>query len=286
VALFSGKIDRRFRAFSFVDQITSLQHGDSVFGNYNIPPAVNSFPATLVAEAVGQLAAWAAMAAVDFSHRPVAGIAGRIEFLSPVSPGQRLQLAAELESVDIETVGYHGTAHIDGSPVIRLLDCVGPMVPVDDFDEPDLVRARFGLLRTCGATPGGFDGLSPLVLDRIDGDLAESASAVLQVPADAPFFADHFPRRPVFPGALLMHASIQTAAMLVGEVSSDNGGRWLPRMISNVKLRSFISPGETLRLEARRTGHSESSLNVAVEARLNRRLIGSAEIQFSSEELP
>jgi len=278
-------MDRRFRAFSFVDQITSLQHGVSIFGNYNIPPAVNSFPATLVAEAVGQLAAWAAMAAVDFSHRPVAGIVGRIEFLSPVSPGQRLQLAAELESVDIETVGYQGTAHIDGSPVIRLLDCVGPMVPVDDFDEPDLVRARFSLLRTCGATPGGFDGLPALVLDRIDGDLAESASAVLQVPADAPFFADHFPRRPVFPGALLMHASIQTAAMLVAEVSSDNGGRWLPRTISNVKLRSFISPGEALRLEARRTGHSESSLNVAVESRLNRRLIGSAEIQFSSEEL-
>jgi 3-hydroxymyristoyl/3-hydroxydecanoyl-(acyl carrier protein) dehydratase len=83
-----------------------------------------------------------------------------------------------------------------------------------------------------------------------------------------------------------MHASIQTAAMLAGEVSSDNGGRWLPRRISNVKLRSFISPGEALRLEARRTGHSERSLNVAVESRLNRRLIGSAEIQFSSEELP
>src|SRR3974390_1275002 len=114
-------MDRRFRAFSFVDQITSLQHGVSIFGNYNIPPAVNSFPATLVAEAVGQLAAWAAMAAVDFSHRPVAGIAGRVGFLSPVCPGQRLQLAAELESVDIETVGYRGTAHIDGSPVIRQL---------------------------------------------------------------------------------------------------------------------------------------------------------------------
>ena len=279
-------MDRRFRAFSFVDQITSLQHGVSILGNYNIPPAVKSFPATLVAEAVGQLAAWAAMAAVDFSHRPVAGIAGRIEFLSPVSPGQRLQLAAELESVDIETVGYHGTAHIDGSPVIRLLDCVGPMVPVDDFDEPDLVRARFTLLRTCGATPGGFDGLFPLVLDRIDGDVAESVSAVLQVPADAPFFADHFPRRPVFPGVLLMHASIQAAAMLVAQVSSDNGGRWLLRTISNVKLRSFISPGEALRLEARRTGHSESSVNVAVESRLNRRLIGTAEIQFSCGELP
>jgi 3-hydroxymyristoyl/3-hydroxydecanoyl-(acyl carrier protein) dehydratase len=279
-------MDSRFRAFSFVDQITSLKDGVSIFGNYNIPPAVSSFPATLVAEAVGQLAAWAAMAAVDFSHRPVAGIAGRIEFLRPVSPGQRSELAVELESVDIETVGYHGTAHIDGTPVIRLLDCVGPMLPVNDFDEPDLVRARFNLLRSCGATPGAFEGLPPLVLDRINGDLAESTSAVLQVPADAPFFADHFPRRPVLPGVLLMHASVQTAAMLAGEVGSENGGRWLLQTISNMKLRSFISPGVALRLEARRTGYSESSLIVVVESRLNGRLIGSVEIEFSSEELP
>jgi 3-hydroxymyristoyl/3-hydroxydecanoyl-(acyl carrier protein) dehydratase len=276
----------RFCAFSFVDQITSLEQGGAVRGNYDIPPSVNAFPSSLVAEAVGQLAAWAAMAAVDFSHRPVAGIAGRIELLCPVFPGQKLQLAAELESVDIETIGYHGTAHIGGSPVIRLLDCVGPMVRLDDFDEPESVRARCNLLRTSGATPGGFNGLPDLGLERLDGELAESASAVLQVPAEAAFFADHFPRRPVFPGTLLVHASMQTASMLAAELSSDNIVRWSPRTISNVKLRSFISPGDTLRLEARRTAHSGSSLSVVVESRMNQRLIGSAEIQFSSMGVP
>jgi hypothetical protein len=83
-----------FCAFSFVDRITSLKAGASIRGCYTIPAKVEAFPTSLVAEAVGQLAAWAAMSAVDFSHRPVAGIAGTIELLSTVRPGQVLELAA------------------------------------------------------------------------------------------------------------------------------------------------------------------------------------------------
>src|SRR5215472_2488504 len=115
-------MDDRFCAFSFVDRITSLELGGSVRGQYAIPPNVDAFPVSLVAEAVGQLAAWAAMKAVDFTHRPVAGIAGRIELLSMVRPGQVLDLSAELESVDTDSVGYCGIASVNGSTVIRLVD--------------------------------------------------------------------------------------------------------------------------------------------------------------------
>jgi 3-hydroxymyristoyl/3-hydroxydecanoyl-(acyl carrier protein) dehydratase len=276
-------MDGHFHAFSFVDRITSLEQGVSIRGRYTVPPQVASFPASLVAEAVGQLAAWGAMAVVDFSHRPVAGIAGKIELLATVRPGQVLDLAAELESVDTETAGYCGTAHADGVPVISLQDCVGPMLPLDDFDEPKVLRERLTLLRKLGASPGAFPGLPSLALVRGAGERGQLACAILHVPENAPFFADHFPRRPVFPGTLLMHANLQAAAMLAAEVSSGNGTAWLPRTVSDVKLRSFICPGETLNLEARRTGHCDDGLSVAVEARIEQRLIGSADIQFSAE---
>ena len=275
------QMDGHFCAFSFVDRITS-QQGSSIRGQYAIPPKLEVFPVSLVAEAVGQLAAWAAMTAVDFTHRPVAGIAGRIELLSIVQPGQVLDLHAELESVDTDTVGYCGTACVDGRPVIRLLDCVGPMVPLNDFDEPDALRERCGLLRTVGATAGAFLGLPALVLERGPCEQGQLARAVLRVPSGAPFFADHFPRRPVFPGTLLMQASMQTAAMLV-EGFCGNGAAWLPRRISDMKLRSFISPGVTLNLEARVTVSSERGVSVATESRIDQRLIGSADVQFSPE---
>jgi 3-hydroxymyristoyl/3-hydroxydecanoyl-(acyl carrier protein) dehydratase len=278
-------MDGHFRAFSFVDRIIRFEPGIRVSGQYAIPATLDAFPASLVAEAVGQLAAWAAMAAVDCSHRPVAGIAGAIELLAPVCPGQVLDLAAELESVDTETTGYCGTAHVNGTPVIRLRDCVGPMVPVVDFDNPQSVRDRLTLLRTVGTAPGAFGGLPALPLERCGGEPGQRARARLSVPADAPFFADHFPRRPVFPGTLLMHANLQTAALLAAEVAS-GGGAWVPRIISDVKLRTFISPGDILDLEAKRTVHSDRAWSVAVESRLHQRLVGSADIQLALEPRP
>jgi 3-hydroxymyristoyl/3-hydroxydecanoyl-(acyl carrier protein) dehydratase len=273
-------------AFSFVDRISSVEPGVCIRGQYTIPAEVNAFPTSLVAEAVGQLAAWAAMAAVGFTHRPVAGIAGRIELLSTVQPGQVLQLAAELDSVDTESAGYSGTAHADGIPVVRLRDCVGPMLPVEDFDDPKSVGHRFARLSTVGTPPGAFEGLPPLALDRDGGERGEWTRAVLRVPVAAAFFTDHFPRRPVFPGTLLMHAHLQTAVLLAAEIPSAGGAAWLPRVIADVKLRPFIAPGETLSLEAKRIRHADASLDVAVESRSEQRLISSAGIQFAPEVQP
>ena len=83
---------------------------------YAIPSELRDFPLALVGEAIGQLAAWAAMAAVDFGQRPVAGLAGSIELLHEPRAGQVLELAADLEQVDAESVEYRGTAHVDGTP--------------------------------------------------------------------------------------------------------------------------------------------------------------------------
>ena len=120
-------------------------------------------------------------------------------------------------------------------------------------------------------------------MQRDGGEPGQSARAVLRVPTAAPFFADHFPRRPVFPGTLLMHANLQTAAWLAAEVPAAAGAAWIPRVVAEVKLRSFIAPGESLRLEARRTGHTDAGLSVVVDSRIQQRLVGSATIAFAPE---
>jgi 3-hydroxyacyl-[acyl-carrier-protein] dehydratase len=159
------------------------------------------------------------------------------------------------------------------------------MVPLDEFDEPAALRARWGILRAAGAAPGGFSGLPTLALEPGECKPGQFACATLRVPSSAPFFSDHFPRRPVFPGTLLMHASMQTAAMLL-KTSSTCGATWLPRTISDMKLRSFISPGVSLKLEARVTGSSEGRLSVATESRIDGRLIGGADVEFTPETNP
>jgi hypothetical protein len=76
-----------FAAFSFVDRITALEPGLRARGTFAIPPHIDAFPSCLMAEAVGQLAAWVAMAHIRFRGRPVAALALETRFLH-LAPGQ------------------------------------------------------------------------------------------------------------------------------------------------------------------------------------------------------
>lgn len=279
-------MDAHFGAFSFVDRITSVRNGTEVRGRYVIPLELDDFPVALVGEAVGQLAAWAAMAAVNFAQRPVAGLAGSIELLGKVRPGEVLELAANLESVDEESVAYGGTAHANGLLVIRLEDWVGPMLPLADLDDPQALTDRFRALSGPGAAPGGFCGLPVLALERTAAETGRQARATFQVPRSAPFFADHFPRRPVFPGSLLMHLNLELAATLVSELPPPGGGRWGGWTILDMKLRSFIPPGATLELEAKLKERSDASAMVALEARAAREIIATARLALKPEAGP
>ena len=273
-------MDGHFRAFTFVDRITAVEPGRQIRGRYTIPAGVAEFPPSLVAEAIGQLAAWAAMAFLDFASRPVAGLAGRVQVHGGALPGQTLELAATLDEVGEDAVSYGGTAHADGRLLMQLDHCVGPMVPLADFDDPAALRERFALLCGAGAMPGGFPGLGPLPLELGEGEPGRTARADFTVPAAAPWFCDHFPRKPVFPGSLLLHVNLQLVAALAAELAP---GRWNLREVTDVKLRAFMPPGERLHLQARLTVLAGDTAQLVVETRLRKRLIGGARVALTTE---
>lgn len=73
---------------------------------------------------------------------------------------------------------------------------------------------------------------------------------------DDPFFAGHFPGRPLMPGVLVSEALAQTSGLLLGltwrrkEQSMDQEKTDLFLANVNVKFLNPAKPGETLRLEA------------------------------------
>ena len=270
-------MDHRYRAFSFVDRIAVLEPGVRISGSWEIPASLPEFPLSLVAEATGQLAAWSAMAAIDFSHRPVAGIAGRVELLGTAHPGDTLELSAELETADREAVAYGGYASVNGTPILRLHHCVGPMMSAEEFDDPDAMRGRLALLTGVGAEPGAFRGVPAFTLDELAVEPETAARAKLQVPADAAFFGDHFPRRPVFPGTLLMNMNLKLVDALAG---SFPGGPWVARAVVDMKLRAFIAPGTTLDLEAKVLERSSDQWLVSVQTKAGGRLQGAARVEL------
>lgn len=271
-----------FRAFSFVDRIVADEVGRSIVGEYQIPATVAAFPLSLVSEAIGQLAAWSSMTAVDYACRPVAGIAGAVDFAGSVSPGDVLQLSAQLSQADDSAVAYDGVAMVNGVEVVRLHDCLGPMVPMVDFDDPDLVRARYRDLCEGKVVPGAFAGVPDLSYIPLGGEPGQWLEGEIQVPAEAPFFHDHFLRNPVFPGTLLMHLNLAAAVDLIAAAKEEGTG-WRARRVTDVKIRSFMPPGEILALRATLQSLEADEAIILVETKRGKRLTSSARVVLSPQ---
>ena len=272
-----------FRAFSFVDRIISDEPGKAVRGIYQIPSNVVDFSRPLIAESVGQLAAWSAMAAMDFKVRPVAGIAAKLELLQFVCPGQTLELVANLDAVDVEAISYCGEASVNGVTVIRLNHCVGPMVPQEDFDDPQAVKTRYATLSNGGVAPGAYAGVPPVNFENLQTEPGRRIQASLPIPTSALFFDDHFARRPVFPGTLFMQKALELCDELLKSVPSPNGAKWVANIIADGKLRAFIPPGDRLEYDAKITRHEGDEITVAMEARRAGRISGNAKLHFRAE---
>ncbi len=276
-------MSEHFHAFSFVDRILWFQPGVNIRGVYAIP-ADSSFPMMLVAEAIGQCAAWMGMPAVEFKYRPVAGLVSRYEQFSSVNPGDVLELSADLLEVSSEALAYNGTASVRGVPVARMERSVAPLLPMEEFDDPAAVRRRFELIREQGAAPGAFRGVPSMPFERLEGEKGLWKKAVLRIPGRASFFADHFPRRPVFPGALLMGKNLDLASALLKEIpAAAPAASWTLRAVQNTKFRSFTAPDSILECEARLENLAGNRAQIGVEARDRNKLVASAKALFLTE---
>ncbi len=276
-------MDDHFAAFSFVDRITELVPGISARGRFAVPAELPDFSSCLVAEAVGQLAAWVAMAHVGYRGRPVAALARETRFLREVKPGGALDLAVEIESCDDEAVAYRGWAQVGGARVLELNDCLGSMLPVGEFDAPEELAARFDLLCGPGAEPGRFHGVAaPRVVSQqcVPG---RSAIAMLYVPTEAPFFRDHFPRRPVFPATLLLNEQIRLAMTLASEAPHwPRGATLSPLRMTNVKVRAFTPPGQMLEIGAELSGTNGNTAVASLSARAEGRMVATSRVDIGT----
>jgi 3-hydroxyacyl-[acyl-carrier-protein] dehydratase len=91
-----------------------------------------------------------------------------------------------------------------------------------------------------------------LMIDRVVEVTAEtSAVGIKNVTVNEPYFAGHFPDRPIMPGVLIVEAMAQTAAALVvASIGPAAEGRPVYFMtIDQARFRRPVLPGDQLRIK-------------------------------------
>jgi 3-hydroxymyristoyl/3-hydroxydecanoyl-(acyl carrier protein) dehydratase len=277
----------RFSAFSFVDRITSTNNYGEINGSFKIPDHLDFFPHSLVAEAIGQLAAWYAMSKLNFTSRPVAALAGQINYHGEVYPGETLSLAAKIDSCDSDSVTYSGLAVVGERLILELMDCTGAMLPQEEFDDSKIVEKQFKLLETIGAKENRLAVVPCIQGTNLHADAIGTLEACLIIPDQADFFTDHFPNKPVFPATLLMYA---LTSMVMEKINNRSPQSNILNVnisaMRRVKVRSWIAPGEHVSLRAEFLPTERNPKSVKLTANHAGKLVASALLELAAKVPP
>ena len=106
----------------------------------------------------------------------------------------------------------------------------------------------------------------------------ETALGVRNIAIDEPVFTGHFPKRPVYPGVLIIESMAQTAAVLVVESLGDGAkGKLVYFMtIDNARFRKPVMPGDKLLLDVRVQRSRGPVWKFTGEAKVNRQVVAEA----------
>lgn len=122
------------------------------------------------------------------------------------------------------------------------------------------------------------------LIDRItEWEPGRSASAVKNISLSEDFFQDHFPRKPIMPGALILEGMAQLAGTLLqAGVALESGREVLAVMsiVERLKLRAPIVPGQSLTYRAIVEAVNEVGGRASVEATVGTVPVADCRITF------
>jgi len=108
------------------------------------------------------------------------------------------------------------------------------------------------------------------LIDKIiKWEIGRSAEAVKNVALSEDFFDDHFPRRPVMPGVLMIEGMAQISGLLLEASLLDKYGKdakAVLTLLERTKFRGLVKPGDTLVYKTEVIAVNENGGKVSVQA--------------------
>lgn len=127
-----------------------------------------------------------------------------------------------------------------------------------------------------------------LLIDRVlEFEPNKRLLAYKNVTYNEPFFAGHFPIRPVMPGVLIVEAMAQATGLLAMESRPDlisSNSLYYFVGIDNARFKRPVEPGDQLRLEARLIAVKRGIWKFSCEACVDGKIVATADIMCTARE--
>jgi 3-hydroxyacyl-[acyl-carrier-protein] dehydratase len=125
------------------------------------------------------------------------------------------------------------------------------------------------------------------LIDRIleFDPIGRTIQAEAIVPTESTIFEGHFPGHPLMPGVLLLETMAQASGWLIIGVTGFTRMPFLAAF-KEAKLRSFVTPGQTLNARAQLLHEGSGYAMTRAEIRIDDKRVCNAEITFRVVDFP
>lgn len=128
-----------------------------------------------------------------------------------------------------------------------------------------------------------------LLIDRVvDYKPDEYLIALKNVTVNEPFFAGHFPVRPVMPGVLIVEAMAQATGLLAMESRPEEVGEkalYYLAGIDKARFKRTVEPGDQLTLDVRLKKVRRGVWLFSGEARVQEQMVATADIMCTARDV-
>jgi len=110
------------------------------------------------------------------------------------------------------------------------------------------------------------------------------AEGVKNVALSEDFFDDHFPRRPVMPGVLILEGMAQLGGLLLEaslQQSYEKSAKAIVTVLERTKFRTMVKPGDSLLYRTEVLSLNEAGGKINATARRGDKLVTSTEMVFA-----
>ena len=299
--------------FLFVDRILELEKGKCATGiknvsfsdEYlvNIVPNFPVIPRSLTMESIAQLISWLVIISKDFTVKPVAVMTENIKLSGYAIPGDQLLIRAEIKSMHESDALCNGTIEVDGKIITELKNGVCAFIPLEELEDITTVKEKALLLtgnrnlqEFIDKTKSGVDSVDDsrlinsdnyfdlhLVDKVLEMEIGKHIKGVKSLSMTEYFIVDHFPKKHVMPGTMIIESFVHLSEKLLAETVKAESGHRIKILIKEshkVKFRNYVRPGDQVLLDINLINLTNNTALVKAKATVNKKLVTSAQLEF------